>query len=494
MAKGKQMTLAEKEVMQRLAQLGGSRFTEEDIIFSGNKLVVPESMTLKDVRSYIDKKIAADDEVVNISRTFQYRPWDGAYATWRVFTETFGALSHAGHQSFWGPEPPRFITINISADETEQVPWGIFSVPLLKEVQFVTGTTQHEELGMLYQLVAATPRKYRAQCEGIFSLIEEYLRNNSIYRGKAFDGKAEPEFLDLSGVDRDQVVYSAEVDVQLEANIWSVMRHTEPLRRSHIPRKRSALLYGPYGTGKTLAGFLTAQVAEENGWTCVYVRPGKDDLETAMQTARLYQPALVFCEDLDAVAEGGDVSKDQAARILDIFDGITAKGTELMVVLTTNHPERIHKGMLRPGRLDSVIEIKGLDRPGIEKLIRVSLPAEVMDPEIRWDEVADSVGEMLPAYVREAADRAFRYVLSREGGDVEKMNVTTEDLVHAAEGLKPQLELMEGAKEGRVADPLTTQIRTAAMRGVVDAINPKAVDGNQEEWILRREVVAETQK
>jgi transitional endoplasmic reticulum ATPase len=213
-----------------------------------------------------------------------------------------------------------------------------------------------------------------------------------------------------------------------------------------------------------------------------------------MQTARLYQPALVFAEDLDAVAEGGDVSKDQAAKILDIFDGVTAKGTELMVVLTTNHPERIHKGMLRPGRLDSVIEIKGLDRAGIEKLVRVSLPAEVMDPDINWDEVADSVGEMLPAYVREAADRAFRYVLSREGGDVEKMNVTTYDLVHAAEGLKPQLELMEGAKEGRVPDPLTVQIREAAKRGVVDAIDPDALDGAQERWLLRREVVAETQK
>jgi transitional endoplasmic reticulum ATPase len=274
LAKGKQMTLQEKEVMQRLAQLGGSRFTEEDIIFSGNKLVVPESMTLKDVRSYIDKKIAADDELVNVFRDFQYRPWDGAYATWRVFTETFGALGHKGHSSFWGEEPPKFITINTSATETEQVPWGVFSIPLLPQVQFATGIQVHEEYGRLFRLVAATPRKYRAQVEGIFSLIEEYLRNNSIYRGKAFDGKEDPEFLDLSGVDRDQVVYSAEVDVQLEANIWSVMRHTEQLRQNHIPRKRSALLYGPYGTGKTLAGFLTAQVAEENGWTCVYVRPG----------------------------------------------------------------------------------------------------------------------------------------------------------------------------------------------------------------------------
>jgi transitional endoplasmic reticulum ATPase len=488
------MTLQEKEVMQRLAQLGGSRFSEEDIVFEGTKLIVPASMTLKDVRSYIDKKIAADEEQVQVSRTFRYRPWDGAYATWQVFKDVFGALGHKGMQSFWGPEPPQYRTINIGPDETEEVPWGVLSIPLLPDVSFVTSGTDDEELGSLYQMIVGTPRKYRPQVEGIFALIEEYLRNNSIYRGKAFDGKPMPEFLDLSGVDRDKVVYSEEVMIQLEANIWSVMRHSEQLRKTNMPRKRSALLAGPYGTGKTLAGFLTAKVADEFGWTCVYVRPGKDDLEQAMQTAKLYQPAVVFAEDLDAVAEGGDVSKDVAARILDIFDGITAKGTELMVVLTTNHPERIHKAMLRPGRLDAVINIEGLDRAGVEKLVKVSLPPEVLADDIEWDQVAISMEGMLPAYVVEAAGRAFKYALTNEGGSVESMRITTENLIHAASGLKPQLELMEGAKEGGKADPLSIQIREAVKRGVVDTINENAVDGNQSEWIIRREVLAETKK
>lgn len=494
--KGKQLSTQEKEILQRLDQLGGARFSEEDILFEGDKLIVPWSMTLADVRSFIDKKIAADEEDVNVFRTFRYRPWDGAYATWQVFKNTFGALGHQGVRTWWGQDPPRYITINVSHDQTEEIPWGVFSMPLLPEVTFMSGSDEDEELGMLYQLVATCPRKHRSKVEGVFALIEEYLQNNSIYRGKAFDGKEQPEFLDLRGVDPDKVVYAEEALVQLEANIWSVMRHTDQLRKSNIPRKRSCLLHGPYGTGKTLAGFLTAQIAEQNGWTCVYVRPGKDNLETAMQTAKLYQPALVFCEDLDTVAEAGEIGTDQASRILDIFDGITAKGTELMVVLTTNHPDRIHKGMLRPGRLDSVVEIAKLDRVGVEKLVKVSLPSESMDPEIAWDEVAEAMNGMLPAYVKEAADRAFRYALTRESGALENVRLSTDDLVHAARGLKPQLELMEGAKERKEADPLAAQIRKAAKLGVADAVDPEAVlyDGDGDTtWLLRREVRAEAE-
>jgi hypothetical protein len=496
--KGKQLSLQEKEVMQRLAQLGGSRFSEDDIVFEGDKLIVPRSMTLKDVRSYIDKKIAADDETVEVYRTFRYRPWDGAYASWQVFKDTFGSLGHQGQRNFWGmQDPPRYITINIGPNETEEIPWGVFSIPLMPETQFITEMDQDEEMGMLFRLRAVTPRKHRPQVEGIFALIEEYLRNNSIYRGKAFDGKDQPEFLDLSGLDPETVVYSKEVFRQLEANIWSVMRHTQQLRESRIPRKRAALIHGEYGTGKSLAGILTAQVADRFGWTCLVVRPGKDDLETAIQTAKLYQPAVVFCEDLDAVAEGGDLSKDQAARILDIFDGITAKNTELMIVMTTNFPERIHKAMLRPGRLDAVIEITKLDEEGIEKLIKVALPQENLDSEIEWAEVAKAMDGMVPAYVREAADRAFRYGLTHTDGQLEGMTLATEDLVDAANGLRPQLELMEGALERKESDPLSAQIRKATMLGVVDAVNPGAIvqDGDGDgTWLLRREVVAEAEK
>ena len=124
------------------------------------------------------------------------------------------------------------------------------------------------------------------------------------------------------------------------------------------------------GTGKTLAAILTGQEAVANGWTFIKGRPGRDDLSFVMQTAKLYQPAVVFYEDVDKIADSEVTSDSGISRLLDDFDGIDAKSTRILCVLTTNHPERIHKGMARPGRLDAMIEIDELDVDGTAKLVQ----------------------------------------------------------------------------------------------------------------------------
>src|SRR4029077_18616774 len=103
--------------------------------------------------------------------------------------------------------------------------------------------------------------------------------------------------------------------------------------------------------------------------------PGRDSLQTVLQTARMYQPAVVFFEDLDEISDPSH-DGDNVTQLLDTFDGITAKGTEILAILTTNHPERIHKGMLRPGRLDAVIHIGELDANGVGRMIRALVPNE----------------------------------------------------------------------------------------------------------------------
>src|SRR5207342_1225523 len=110
-------------------------------------------------------------------------------------------------------------------------------VPSFDGTMFVTSTTSRA-YGPLFHIQVTCARKYKAHVEGLFQVIEEELEKNSIYKGKAVDGNAEPEFLDLRGVDPATVVYADETVRQLEANIWSVVRHTDTLREMKIPRKR----------------------------------------------------------------------------------------------------------------------------------------------------------------------------------------------------------------------------------------------------------------
>jgi len=436
-------------LLDNLAELGGKLTAEEDVVFEGQKFILPQRMDLGSAISFLREKQLEDENEMNFSRTFRYRPWDGARATMAALRRAFGIVSQRGSQG-QGAVAPELRTIPVSATETEQIPWGGLAVGHLPGCTLSLGQVKDPDYGILFTLSAVGPRRYRHHIEGIFRLVEEELASNSMYRGKAFDGQEVPQFLDLSGVDASKVVYTDQVIDRLEADIWALIRYPDQMRKMGLPLKRAVLLEGPYGTGKTLAAYLTAQISQEHGWTFIYGRPGRDELEEVMATARLYQPAVVFFEDVDTIAHSDGV--DHVSRMLDILDGIQSKGTEIICILTTNHIDRIHKGMVRPGRLDAVIHIGALDAPAIGRLVHSLVPDSLLSEDVDWGTVGAAMEGFMPAFCKEAIDRAMRWNLARNHGV--STSLTTGDFVAAAEGLRPQLELMGKAAEGARADTI----------------------------------------
>lgn len=448
-----------KQMLDTLAELGGRAFRDEDIIHQGDKMILPAGMNMKDAIEFLKRKIRENEEITDFKNVYPYRPWDGAYCAYQAMREAFGSVVHAG--TFF--QNAQLVDVPVSHDESVKVPWGAFGIPLMPDVIITFSAAHDDEHGPVFQVVVQGPRKWRYHIEGLFRLIGEYLQKKSIYRGKALDGKEMPGFLDLEAVDREKVVYSEVTERQLHANIDALIIHDDQMRSNGISLKRAVLMHGPYGTGKTLRAFLTAQTAVENGWTFLYARPGKDNLDAVMQTARLYQPAVVFFEDVDAIANPDNAGEDGITKLLDTFDGITSKGTEIIAILTSNHADRIHKGMLRPGRLDAVVEISHLDSPGVERLVETTVPAGMLADKIDWDTVGAAMAEFTPSYIKEAADRAFRFALADTRGDTSKIKLSTQNLVDAAHSLLSQLVLMNGAKELPDRDRLSE-----ATRAVVD--------------------------
>ena len=457
----------DRRVLEVLAQLGGARVSDEDLIFDGDKLVLPSKWTAQDAVDYLRDHIEQQEEEYSFSRHYRYRPYDGAHALQAALKTVFGTAGLGQPiYTFFGKQPPELITIPTSVTSTTQVPWGALAAPLFGGTIY-TGSRHDPDYGPLFEVTVQTRRKFKAQVEGLFEAIAHELRTGSIYKGQAVNGATEPEFLDLRGVREEQVIYSEEVTTQLNANVWSLIEHSQRMRELGMPLKRAVLFEGDFGTGKTLGAFLTAQKAVENGWTFVYCRPAKDDLDTVLATARLYQPAVVFFEDVDTIAGGGD--RDHVSRLLDMFDGIAAKNTELLCILTTNHQERIVKGMVRPGRLDALVHFGGLDTAGIERMVRSIIADEHLAPDLDFEAIgaAMNVGDpdraFLPAFAKESIDRAVRYAMARTG-DIEELS--TQDFVDAAMGLQPQLDLMLGADEGKGPDALALALKSEVREAV----------------------------
>lgn len=467
-------TKLEKEALRALARLGGQLLQEDDLEY-GDKFVLPRTMSVENGIRFLQNKLKEENEEVNWSRKFPYRPFDGAHALVSAIRKHFGTLRHVPTPGFFGPTPPQLIDVEVGFGITEPVPWGTFSVPAIPGVTIETGAKHDPDLGQIFYLTGYGLKKHTALVMGLFKLVEDELRENSIYKGQAID--AGWSFLDTGKVNREHLVYAEDVMAQLEANVLAPIRYPEQLAEAGVELKSAVLLHGTYGVGKTMWAYVTAQEAVANGVTFIQVRPGKDDLHQAMAAAKMYAPAVVFFEDLDTIAtpEG---EADRISELLELFDGVRAKGVPVMAILTTNHADKIHKGMVRPGRLDAVIEVTAPDAEGIIKLCKTLVPEHLLSDAItrtEWEAVAAAADGYIPAFVHEGCKRAIKYAIVRGNGNLDGVQITGEDLRLAMEGLRTQYDMMDEARDTVEVEPFGAAARNA-LRPLVEELITRELD------------------
>lgn len=468
--------------------LGGKRgdvIDGDEVEFTKNgKIAVPEGMTYQQAIKILRRMHEESETVTSYTQAFNYRPHDGAYATFMVLRERYGMVMGEIIRSMFGDKPPELINVKIGVGKTEQVPWGLISVPTLDGTEMMLcGRHTDSEGQPIFDLHVQAPRKHRREIEAIFAEIERFLQENSIYRGKAVHGVQNLDFLDLAAFNADEIALSDEVLESLEGNVWSILRYADIMRAEGMPLRRSVLLHGPFGTGKTSVGMMTGQIAVENGWTFISAKAGRDNIADVMQLAKQYQPAVVFFEDLDTQAQATN-NGSRTSELLDVFDGIATKGIEIVLVMTTNHVDRVQKGMMRPGRLDVLVEIAELDRNGTERLIKAVVAEGKLDPTIDYDVVYEAMQGFLPAFVRGAVDRARSFAIARTGRP--DFVLTTEDLVKSAISFRPQFKALQEAKEADKVPTLDLALSAAVTAAAQQAIDMVEVrHGNSKEFTLR---------
>jgi ATP-dependent metalloprotease FtsH len=153
---------------------------------------------------------------------------------------------------------------------------------------------------------------------------------------------------------------------------------------ARIPK--GVLLYGPPGCGKTL---LARAVAGESGasfysisgsdFVEMYVGVGAARVRELFKEARENAPAIVFIDEIDAVArkrrsspasgEGSGEEQGQALnQLLTEMDGFSSdEGT--IVIAATNRPDELDQALLRPGRFDRAISVDRPDEAGRREIL-----------------------------------------------------------------------------------------------------------------------------
>lgn len=475
---GKADLTSTEALMAALLNYGGSPadkilITGDEVAFhkdpANKQITLPQGFGFAQTIKILERKRAEQEEPTSFQRIYRYRYPDGANAMTEVLKARYGITLAKGQQTFFGTRPAETLEVAVGVDKTKTCLWGTVEIPSLDGAEIYLTGTRDPQFGTVFATQFTGPRKHKAEVEALFNDVDKYLKEHSIYRGHPLVGADSLDFMDLSTFDPRQVVFASTVDEQLDNLLYGPIRNTALFRKENIPLKRAILLHGPFGTGKTSVGMITAQIAEEHGWTFITAKP-EDNVRDVMRTAQLYQPAVVLVEDVETQSSSADPRA--VSKLLDTFDGATAKGNDIIMVLTTNHIDDIHKGMLRPGRIDATVEIAELDREGIERLIKAVVNPMKLDETVDYDAVYEQMVGFLPAFVKQAIDRAKTWAVNSQGFDYV---LTTADLAGAAMSLHDQLARMNGASEGKVGPELVTALQTVVGDKVTDLLGKTEV-------------------
>jgi hypothetical protein len=379
--------------------------------WNGNKITLPDSPTKMDMRhavTALQRHIKASEEEVGITEFFDgYYPLEAATGFVKAMEVLHGWADAIARDTWFGKIKPQIKSVRIGPNpgDITQVPMGDFNVPGV-EKPITTGISSN---GVFYVMGSVK----MAEKSVITAIIEEarkIIRDHSIYRAKALrfevddNGRLpnnfEPEFINLQSVDPNELVHSEDTQNSIDINVWAPIVHTAEFRRHKIPLKRSALLSGPFGTGKTMTALVTAKLCVGNGWTFIMLDKPQG-LAEAIKFAQRYQPAVIFAEDIERVA--GDRG-DEGNKLLNTIDGLV-KGHDIFTILTTNDQDAITEAMRRAGRIDVVIPVMAPDGPAAVKLVRM-YSRGLIKPSTNIDGLKEHVSGWTSAFLRGLVERA----------------------------------------------------------------------------------------
>jgi len=150
-----------------------------------------------------------------------------------------------------------------------------------------------------------------------------------------------------------------------------------------VPHQLGILLEGPPGTGKT--SVIKAVAAEFNMEICQLKSTELFHIEGAFTT--LPKNCIVCIEDIDGDVTTFSRDKDNnteeeilserynISTILNAIDGLVSCHGRILII-TTNHAEKLDKALLRPGRIDLNIEISYMDVYALREMLSVFYPEE----------------------------------------------------------------------------------------------------------------------
>ena len=227
-----------------------------------------------------------------------------------------------------------------------------------------------------------------------------------------------------------------EVKKRLQEMVEWPLKYRDIFEYTGLKPPKGILLYGPPGTGKTL---LAKAVATESGANFIAVRgpeilskwvgESEKAIREIFRRARTYAPAVIFFDEIDAIAPRrgsgiGDahVTERIVSQLLTEMDGLEELH-DVVVIAATNRADLLDPALLRPGRFDRIIEVGLPDLEARREIFKIHMSKHKNVLDSNLEELADRLasitegfsGAEIEAICKEAAVAALREFLDKYG-------------------------------------------------------------------------------
>ena len=216
--------------------------------------------------------------------------------------------------------------------------------------------------------------------------------------------------------------------VEVKETVELPLTRPELFEKVGIEPPKGILLYGPPGTGKTL---LAKAVANETNATFIkivasefvkkYIGEGARLVREVFELAKEKAPAIIFIDELDAVAAkrlksstSGDREVQRTLmQLLAELDGFESRG-DIGIIGATNRPDILDPALLRPGRFDRFIEVPLPNIEGRREILKIHTKNMSLDDEADIDLLADLTDELSGADLKAVCTEAGMFAIRDE--------------------------------------------------------------------------------
>ncbi len=208
------------------------------------------------------------------------------------------------------------------------------------------------------------------------------------------------------------------------------------------------LLYGPPGCGKTLISRATAGEIDANFISVglhqvlnMWIGESEAKLHAIFELARKHAPAVLFFDEVDALAADRKDQRTSAGRtlinqFLAELDGNIADNKDVLVLGATNAPWHLDSAFLRPGRFDQLIFAPPPDEPARCDILDIHLKGKPTE-KIDITKAAGAMKNFSGADIMAAVDNATEAAVAEAMKKGKLVPLSTKSIISAAKKTKP---------------------------------------------------------